>query len=94
MGERRGDGRGTSLIKIVYFDEQSASDYLDMSAGGKVASTSEDVRKRATDLHAQVETKLAAKLSWLPFLGASAETGAGMGTSSAGQSILSWRGCG
>lgn len=89
MGERRDDGRGRSLIKIVYFDEQSASDYLDMSAGGKVASTSEDVRNRTTDLHAQVETKLAAKLSWLPFLGASAETAAGMGASSAGQSILS-----
>lgn len=89
MRERREDEDGSTLIKIVYFDEQSASDYLDMSAGGKVASTSEDVRKRTTDLHAQVETKLAAKLSWLPFLGASAETAAGMGTSSAGQSILS-----
>lgn len=89
MGERRDGGRGRSLIKIVYFDEQSASDYLDMSAGGKVASTSEDVRNRTTDLHAQVETKLAAKLSWLPFLGASAETAGGMGASSAGQSILS-----
>jgi hypothetical protein len=89
MGERRDDGRGRSLIKIVYFDEQSASDYLDMSAGGKVASTSEDVRNRTTDLHAQVETKLAAKLSWLPFLGASAETAAGISASSAGQSILS-----
>lgn len=89
MGEPRKNGGGTTLIKIVYFDEQSASDYLDMSAGGKLASTSEDVRNRTTELHARVETKVAAKLSWLPFLGASAETGAGVGTSSAGQSILS-----
>ncbi len=77
------------MIKIVYFDEQSASDYLDISAGGKVASTSEDVRDRTTDLHARVETSLAAKLSWLPFIGASAETAAGVSVSSAGQSILS-----
>lgn len=89
MSEPRENRDGDTLIKIVYFDEQSASDYLDMSAGGKVASTSEDVRNRTTDLHAQVETKLAAKLSWLPFLGASAETAAGMGASSSGQSILS-----
>jgi hypothetical protein len=60
-----------------------------MSAGGKVASTSEDVRKRTTELHGEVETKLAAKLSWLPFLGASAETVTGIGTTSAGQSLLS-----
>lgn len=78
-----------AMIKIVYFDEQSASDYLDISAGGKAASTSKDVRDRTTDLHARVETSLAAKLSWLPFIGASAETAAGIGVLSAGQSILS-----
>lgn len=78
-----------AMIKIVYFDEQSASDYLDICAGGRVASTSKDVRDRTTDLHARVETSLAAKLSWLPFIGTSAEAAAGLGVSSAGQSLLS-----
>jgi hypothetical protein len=77
------------MIKVVYFDEQSASDYLDISAGGKASEMSEDVRKRITDMHAKVETSVTAKLSWLPFFGAAAETGAGMGVSRAGQSILS-----
>lgn len=77
------------LIKVVYFDEQSASDYLDISAGGKVAASSQDVRDRTTDMHARVETSLAAKFSWLPFIGASAETAAGVNLSSVGQSILS-----
>lgn len=81
--------RQTSMIKIVYFDEQSASDYLDVSAGGKVATKSEDVIKRATDLHAKVETSLTAKLSWLPFLNASAEAAGGANASRTGQSILS-----
>src|SRR5947208_970842 len=61
-----------SMIKVVYFDEESASDYLDISAGGKFASTSENVKDRTTKLHTEVEAKLAAKFSWLPFLGGSA----------------------
>lgn len=86
-----GSGRDTpaeSMLKIVYFDEETASDYLDISAGGKAASTSENVKDRTTKLHSEVETKLAAKFSWLPFLGASAEAGAGADVARAGQSIL------
>lgn len=77
-----------TLIKVVYFDEESASDYLDISAGGKTAATSENVKERTTNLHGEVETRLAAKFSWLPFLGGSAEVGGGVDISSAGQSIL------
>lgn len=77
-----------ALIKVVYFDEESASDYLDICAGGKAETTSENVRDRTTKLHGEVETRLSAKFSWLPFLGASAETAAGIDMSSAGQSIL------
>ena len=76
------------LIKIVYFDEETASDYLDISAGGKAASTSENVKDRTTKLHGDVEAKLAAKFSWLPFLGGSAEAGAGVDAAIAGHSIL------
>lgn len=78
-----------SLIKIVYFDEESASDYLDISAGGKTASTSEQVQERSKETHAKVEAGLMAKLSWLPFLGASGELSAGAGAAAAGKSILS-----
>jgi len=78
-----------SMIKIVYFDEESASDYLDMSAGGKAASTSEAIQERTKEAHAKVEAGLIAKLSWLPFLGGSGELSAGAGASAAGSSILS-----
>lgn len=82
------DAPSTPMLKIVYFDEETASDYLDISAGGKAASTSENVRDRTTKLHGEVETKLAAKFSWIPFLGASAEAGTGAEVARAGQSIL------
>lgn len=77
-----------SLLKVVYFDEESASDYLDISAGGKETSTSESVKDRTAKMHSEVETRLVAKFSWLPFLGASAEAGGGVDISAAGQSIL------
>jgi hypothetical protein len=77
-----------TLIKVVYFDEESASDYLDISAGGKTATTSEQVKDRTTKMHSEVESRLAAKFSWLPFLGASAEVGAGVDLARTGQSIL------
>lgn len=55
-----------TMIKIVYFDEESASDYLDISTGGKATSTSEHVKERSNETHAKVEAGLMAKLSWLP----------------------------
>lgn len=83
------DDTYVTMIKVVYFDEESASDYLDMVAGGKTASTSEDVRERTKELQGKVEAGLIAKLSWLPFLGASGELSAGAGASATGKSILS-----
>jgi hypothetical protein len=77
-----------TFVKLVYFDEESASDFLDITAGGKVASSSEKIRDRTVDTHAKVESGLAAKFSWLPFIGASAEASAGVDVSRVGHSIL------
>lgn len=77
-----------SFIKLVYFDEESASDYLDIAAGGRAASTSEQVKERTQDVQARVEASLSAKLSWLPFLGGSVETGASGNLAAAGRSLL------
>lgn len=85
----RGDQLKTRMTKVVYFDEESASDYLDITAGGRETATTEKIKERAKSAHTDVETKLVAKLSWLPFLGGSAEAGAGVGLSAAGRSILS-----
>ncbi len=89
MSRTSGAQTEKSMIKIVYFDEDSASDYLDVSAGGKEVSTSEKVKERSRETHSTVEAGLMAKLSWLPFLGTSAEISAGAGMAAAGKSILS-----
>jgi hypothetical protein len=77
-----------ALLKIVYFDEQSASDYLDISAGGRAAATSEQVRERTVELNADVAAKVAARLSWLPFIGGSASVETSAEVSRVGESIL------
>jgi hypothetical protein len=88
MAASRGDAR-RPMIKVVYFDEESASDYLDIVAGGKTASTSEQVKERTKKVHAEVDAKVSAKLSWLPFLGFAGESGTGFAGSRAGKSVLS-----
>lgn len=80
------DGPQPSILKVVYFDEESASDYLDITEGGKSVASSEQVRERTAKTHEVVEAKLEAKFSWLPFLGASATVGGGLDAAQAGQS--------
>jgi hypothetical protein len=89
MGRTSRKDKMSSLIKVVYFDEESASDYLDISAGGKSEISSEQVQERSVETHSKVEAGLMAKLSWLPFLGASGDLSAGAGAAAAGKSILS-----
>ncbi len=89
MSKESGEETRKPMIKVVYFDEQSASDYLDITAGGKSRDHQREVRERTRDMHSKVETQLAAKFSWLPFVGASAQVGAGIDVASVGQSILS-----
>ncbi len=88
MMSKREQNSPASFIKIVYFDEESASDLLDVSAGGKAALTTEQVKERAADIHSKAEASAAAKFSWLPFFGGSAEASAGVSASSLGRSIL------
>lgn len=77
------------IIKVVYFDQESASDYLDIATGGNLSTTKEQIRERAAGAHSEVEGRLSAKLSWLPFIGSSVDLGAGAEASIGGESILS-----
>lgn len=82
------DGASVTLIKIVYFDEESASDLLDIMAGGKESSSKELTKERAAEVEAEARAKAAAKFNWLPFFGGSAEAGAAASASAVGRSIL------
>ncbi|MDV7102049.1 DUF6414 family protein [Gordonia amicalis] len=77
------------LVKIVYFDEESVSDILDIAAGGKEVATQEQTRERAAQIEANAAAKAAAKFNWLPFFGGSAEAGAAASATALGRSILS-----
>lgn len=63
MGTPSDGGTRGAIVKVVYFDEESASGYLDISAGGKALSTSEDIKDRTMRVHGKVEARLNAKLS-------------------------------
>lgn len=77
-----------SMIKIVYFDEESASDLLEIVAGGKETSSKETTKEKEAGVDAEVESKAAAKFNWLPFFGGSAGFSAVANASTVGRSII------
>ena len=80
--------RDAKLIKIVYFDEESVSDLLDMEAGGKESVSEERGNERIAEVEANASARASAKFNWLPFFGGSAEAGAAANASALGRSIL------
>ncbi|GAA3830383.1 hypothetical protein KACC15558_11190 [Brevibacterium ammoniilyticum] len=83
-----GDATQPWLIKIVYFDEESASDLMDIAAGGRETSSKELTKERAAEVEAEARAKAAAKFNWLPFFGGSAEASAAASASAVGRNIL------
>lgn len=62
------------MIKIVYFDDQSATDYLYIYDGGVKIQTSDMVKDKSKEIANKTSAGLLAKLSWLPFLNIDGET--------------------
>ena len=62
------------MIKVVYFDDLSATDYLYIYDGGAKVQTSDKVKEKSGEIASKTSAGLFAKLSWLPFLGAEAST--------------------
>ncbi|QKY71310.1 DUF6414 family protein [Lentibacillus sp. CBA3610] len=56
------------MIKIVYFDEDSATDYLDIKHGGNSQTTGEEVDEKAKKALARLETQAGAGLKFLHVL--------------------------
>lgn len=76
------------MIKVVYFDDNSATDYLNIYDGGKAVRTSNDIESQNSELATKVSSKVFAKLSWLPFIGGEAEVGANAGLSLNSSSLI------
>lgn len=62
------------MIKVVYFDDQSATDYLYIYDGGAKIQTSDKVKEKSGEIANKTSAGLFAKLSWLPFLGGESST--------------------
>ena len=53
-----------NLIKIIYFDECSATDYIDISNGGKKNLINEEEKERDKNIDIGIKASLEAKLKW------------------------------
>lgn len=62
------------MIKVVYFDDQSATDYLYIYNGGAKVQTSDKVKEKSGEIANKTSAGLFAKLSWLPFWGGEGAT--------------------
>ena len=76
------------MIKVVYFDDGSATDYLNIYDGGNVVRTSDDIENQNSELATKVSSKLFARLSWLPFIGGEAEVSASAGLALNSSSLI------
>lgn len=66
------------MIKVVYFDDGSVTDYLCIYNGGEKIQTSDKIKEKSAEIAANASAGIQSKLSWLPFfnadLSANAET--------------------
>lgn len=76
------------MIKIVYFDEYSATDYLNIYNGGQLISTLEKSKQKEHDLKGNVDTGLKGKLSWLSLLGIEANVAMNTSYSTVGTNLI------
>lgn len=61
------------MIKIVYFDDRSVTDYLNIYNGGEKIQTVEQIEEKTKAIAGKTTVDVFAKLSWLPFFGGSAQ---------------------
>lgn len=64
-------GKDTGFLKIVYFDEVSAQDYLDITNGGRLDWNEEKNKKRVVEILAEIEAQTQGGFNILSFLKAS-----------------------
>ena len=56
---RKNDKKQTepTFLKIIYFDESAAQDYLDITNGGRLDWSKEDNRKRMAEILTEIEAQ-------------------------------------
>lgn len=56
------------IIKVIYFDEGSATDLIHLSHGGIVEEVEKSVSQKSSQIYADAKAKLASSFKWLPFI--------------------------
>lgn len=77
------------FVKIIYFDEPSATDLIYITSGGKLQSSSEEVVTKATKIAADAEARAEAKIPFFNFLKAQVGIGSEFSVGREGQNVLS-----
>ena len=77
------------IIKVVYFDEGSATDYIYISEGGKADEKKDNIVTKSTSLAAKAEAKAEAKFKFFSFLNTSASVGTHAEVAREGNTIIS-----
>ncbi|MDI6619328.1 MAG: DUF6414 family protein [Clostridiales bacterium] len=77
------------IIKVVYFDEGSATDYIYICEGGKVDEKKDHIVSKSTALAAKAEAKAEAKFKFFSFLSASANADTRAEVAREGNTIIS-----
>lgn len=88
MGKRT-TKRSKKIIKVIYFDEGSATDFIYIVEGGKSEDQTKEIVEKTSELAAKTEAKATAKFGLLPFLKASAGAEAEASFQREGNTIIS-----
>lgn len=81
-------GATVLILKVIYFDEGSATDLIYIHEGGKTDEHDEKVVKKTTDIGARAQAKAEGKFKLFPFFGVSGEADASLELSREGSSLL------
>ena len=67
---RKNDKKQTepTFLKIIYFDEFAAQDYLDITNGGRLDWSKEDNRKRVAEILTEIEAQAQGGFNILNFI--------------------------
>lgn len=77
-----------NMIKVVYFDDNSATDYLNIYNGGYEIQTKDKIKEKSAQLANTTSVGVFAKLNWLPFFGGKAESSINTNFSFDGSSLV------
>ncbi|OGO76511.1 MAG: hypothetical protein A2Y23_01845 [Clostridiales bacterium GWB2_37_7] len=76
------------MVKVIYFDEGSATDFIHMINGGNLEETTENIKDKTIEIAGKATAEAKARFKWLPFIGASVGTEGAVEASSVKNTII------